>query len=238
MNQITNRDSRRLIIPRRQVVGLRKTNSGVQKRGKARRQALVDATHDLLCEGKVEEISFLDIATRADIPEGSAYHFFANRYDVFTELANQLSEHFIEVFQEPIPARKRRDWQSLVRYLLKKSAVLHNKLPPARQLLIGGKVPPEIKQADRINEQRVGIIIFEIFQKYFELPRISRPHDVFYYFIELTDLMFSLSVIKHGKITKLMQDEAVRVSVAYLGSYFPEKLACKETLNQKPEDQS
>ena len=191
-------------MPRRQIIGLRKNNTGVHKRGKARRQALVTAAYDLFCKYPVEEIAFIDIARAADVPEESAYHFFANRFDVFTEVANQLSESFIEIFQKPVPARRRRDWQSLVRYLLEKGSEVYNETPPARQLLIGGKTPPEIKQMDRINEQKFGLVLGEIFNRYFKMPKISRSDDVFYYFIELTDLIFSLAVIKHDKITRQM----------------------------------
>jgi len=211
-------------MPRRQIIGLRKNNTGAHKKGKARRQSLVTAAFDLLCKRPIEEISFSDIARKADVPEGSTYHFFANRFDVFTEVANQLSDQFVEIFQQAVPARRRGDWQSLVGYLLESSSEVYNNTPAARQLLIGGKTPPEIKQMDRLNEQQVGVVLGEIFDRYFEMPKIPRSGDVFYYFIELTDLMFSLSVIKHDKITKQMHQEAVRVGIAYLGSYLPEKL--------------
>jgi hypothetical protein len=43
--------------------------------------------------------------------------------------------------------------------------------------------------------------------------------DAFYYFIEITDLMFTLSMVEHGKITPAMRREAKRAGVAYLESY-------------------
>jgi hypothetical protein len=43
--------------------------------------------------------------------------------------------------------------------------------------------------------------------------------DVFYYFIEITDLMFSLSIVQHGKITPAMLEEAKRAGMAYLATY-------------------
>ena len=41
----------------------------------------------------------------------------------------------------------------------------------------------------------------------------------FYNFIEITDLLFSLSMLEHGEITPQMLAEAKRAGVAYLGTY-------------------
>jgi len=83
-------------VSNRQKIGLRKAPSATQKRGRERRKLLLKATYELLCVRPVEDVSFRDIADRADVPEGSAYHFFANRFDVFSALAKELSDQFIE----------------------------------------------------------------------------------------------------------------------------------------------
>jgi AcrR family transcriptional regulator len=208
----------------RQKVGLRKSNTGIRKRGKERREKLIKATYDLLCTNSIEEIAFIDIANSAKIPEGSAYHFFANRYDVFAALAKELSDKFIETHRQPIKKKYLKSWQTLADYLIERGAMVYADNPPAQQLLIGGKTPPEIKQVDRINDREVGKVMSEIFQQHFYLPDLPNTKDIFYYFIEITDVMFSLSVIEHSRITDEMLNEAKRVGRSYLASYLPEKL--------------
>lgn len=203
----------------RQKIGLRKTTSGVRKRGIERRGLLLKAAYDLLCERPVEEVSFRDIAARAGIPEGSAYHFFANRFDIFSALAKELSDMFIAAHNEPVPVGRRRTWQDLAAYLVEVGAEVYAQNPPARQLLIGGKTPPEVKQADRLNDRVVGDVMYDVFARHFELPDTDEMRDAFYYFIEVTDLIFTLSVIEHGEITSAMLDEAKRVGRGYLGTY-------------------
>lgn len=206
----------------RQKIGLRKAPTATRKPGRERRQRLLEAAYDLLCEQPVEDISFRDIAKRADVPEGSAYHFFANRFDVFSALAKTLSDQFVEAHRKPVPKSSRKTWQNLAAYLVDVGAKVYAENPPARQLLIGGKTPPEVKQADRINDHAVGNVMYDVFSSHFDIPATDAMRDAFYYFIEITDLMFTLSVIEHGKITPEMLREAKRAGTAYLSTYIQE----------------
>jgi len=206
-------------VSNRQKIGLRKTPSVTRKRGRERRKLLLKATYDLLCVRPVEDISFRDIADQAGVPEGSAYHFFANRFDVFSALAEELSDQFVEAHRRRVPASRRKNWQALAEHLIDVGAKVYAKNPPARQLLIGGKTPPEVKQADRINDRSVGNVMYEVFAEYFELPDSDEMRNAFYYFIEITDLIFTLSVIEHGAITPAMLAEAKRAGIGYLGTY-------------------
>ncbi|MEO0397798.1 MAG: TetR/AcrR family transcriptional regulator [Pseudomonadota bacterium] len=190
-----------------------------RKRGRERREKMVKAAYDLLCSTPIEDVSFRDIARNADIPEGSAYHFFANRFDVFAALAEALSEEFIAAHRRPVPASKRKNWRALTEHLVDVGAAVYEQNPPARQLLIGGKTPPEIKQADRMNDRAVARVMHDVFSDYFDIPYTEEMQRAFYYFIEITDLIFTLSVIEHGEITDEMLSEAKRAGTAYLGTY-------------------
>jgi len=203
----------------RQQIGLRKSHSATQQRGRERRQRLLQAAYDLLCERDIEDVTFRDIAARAGVPEGSAYHFYANRFDLFTALANQLSGLFVTAHQRRVPKERRQSWQDLAGYLVDVGAHVYAANPPARQLLIGGKTPPEVKQADRSNDRAVGEVMHRVFTRYFDIPDDEPLRAAFYYFIEITDLLFTLSVIEHGEITAAMQDEARRAGIGYLSTY-------------------
>jgi AcrR family transcriptional regulator len=206
-------------VSNRQKIGLRKAPSATRKRGRERRRLLLKATYELLCVRPVEDVSFRDIADKAGVPEGSAYHFFANRFDVFSALAKELSDQFIEAHRRKVPPSRCKSWQALAEHLVDVGAKIYAENPPARQLLIGGKTPPEVKQADRINDRSVGNVMYEVFAEHFELPESDKMRNAFYYFIEITDLIFTLSVIEHGEITPEMLAEAKRAGIGYLGTY-------------------
>ncbi len=204
----------------RQKIGLRKERPPKTRApGRKRRQELLDAAYDLLCEQEIEDISFKDIAKRAGVPEGSAYHFFANRFDVFAELAYALNEKFARAHEKPVPASKRKNWNQLAEFMVDIGARIYARTPPARQLFIGGKTPFEVKQADRKNDRDVADAMHRSFARYFDIPDTEEMRDAFYYFIEITDLMFTLSIIEHGKITLAMLKKAKRAGVAYLETY-------------------
>jgi AcrR family transcriptional regulator len=203
----------------RQKIGLRKEPVVSRAPGRKRRKALLDATYDLLCEIDIEEISFRDIAARAKIPEGSAYHFFANRFDIFAALGKDLSDQFAKAHAKPVPQSRRRTWKQLAGHLVDVGAAVYARSPPARQLLIGGKTPPQVKQADRINDRAVGEAMHQSFSRYYDIPDTEAMRNAFYYFIEITDMMFTLSIIEHGEITPGMLAEAKRAGVAYLETY-------------------
>lgn len=187
--------------------------------GLKRRQELIDATYELLCERDIEDVSFRDIAARADVPEGSAYHFFANRFDIFSAVADTLSEKFIAAHEEPVPESKQDSWDALAGHLVDVGAEVYEQNPPARQLLIGGKTPPEVKQADRLNDRAVADAMHSSFSRYMDIPDTDEMRFAFYYFIEITDLIFTLSIIEHGEITDQMLAEAKRAGIAYLKTY-------------------
>ncbi len=204
----------------RQKIGLRKERPPKTRApGRKRRQELLDAAYDLLCEEEIEDISFKDIAKRAGVPEGSAYHFFANRFDVFAELAYALNEKFARAHEKLVPPSKRKSWNQLAEFMVDIGARIYARTPPARQLFIGGKTPFEVKQADRKNDRDVADAMHRSFARYFDIPDTEEMRDAFYYFIEITDLMFTLSIIEHGKITLAMLKNAKRAGVAYLETY-------------------
>ncbi len=210
--------------PARQVVGKQRLRKNVQARGVARRRMLLDAARELLMEVPIEELTFGQIATKAGVPEGSAYHFYANKYDLLSSLAVELSGQFLEAYQEPIDDGTITTWHDLADLVIDRSADIYAVDHAAVQIFLGGKTPPEIGMVDTGNVKRLSAVVIELFERYFVLPEIERVDNVFYYFVNLTDLMLSMSVIEHGEITPYMLEESKRAGKGYLRTYLPHVL--------------
>ena len=176
----------------------------------------------------VEELTFKQIADRAGVPEGSAYHFYANKYDLLRALAGELSNRFIDAHKQPIDPKTIASWHDLADLIVIRGAEVYEANPAAIQICLGGKTPPEIKLEDRINDRAVSAVIEEVFDRFFVLPDLPRKHDIFFYIVELVDVIFALSVAEHGEITPEMLQEAKRVARGYLGTYLAPVLERRE----------
>jgi AcrR family transcriptional regulator len=207
--------------PARQVVGKSRHRKNVQARGEERRGQLIDAARELLKEIPVEELTFGQIAAKAGVPEGSAYHFYANKYDVLSSLAKELSVQFVESYKEPIDETTIRSWQDLADLVVDRTAAIYAVDLAAVQIFLSGRTPPEVGMVDRSSVRTVSAVLVDLFDRLFVLPDVPNIHNVFYYFVELTDLMLSLSVMENGEITSEFLEESKRAGKGYLGTYLP-----------------
>lgn len=205
----------------RQVVGKRRHRQHVQDRGNIRRKQLLKAAEELLNTTAVEELSFIQISEKAGVPEGSAYHFFANKYDLLAALANQIAEQFGETYQKPIDGRKISSWHDLVDVVIDRAVKMYKSNPAASQIWLSGRTPAQVRLADHVSDESISNVIHGIFDGFFVLPELPARYDPFFFFLELSDVPLSISVIEHGKITVEMIDEAKRVGKGYLGTYLP-----------------
>ncbi len=196
----------------------------VYAKGAARREALLDAASTLLDSHELDQLSLKDIAECASIPVGSAYHFFANAQDLFVALAQRFMSSLFTVVSEPYSGTSLKSWQNLFDAATDRAAKLYEENPGYRQLIIGGKSPPDIKLADRKNDERVGQLMIDVIKRHFHFDESLYSNDVFFFATEIVDLMFSLSVIRHGVITTEMLEEAKKAGKSYALLYIPEVL--------------
>lgn len=211
----------------RQVIGKRRSAKTMQARGIKRRALLVDATIELLQDHSPQEISLKQIAKHAGIPEGSTYHFYANKYDLFTDVVRQLIQQFEIAFRQPIN-RPVKGWQDITDSFIDRAVEIYNQSSPTRELLIGSKIPPEIKQADSELAGLLAGTMVECLSSEFEVPRTNNLDRIMGIAIELVDTILSRSVREHGIINEFYTEEAKRVLHCYLGIYLPQVLPRSE----------
>lgn len=213
----------------RQVVGKRRQRKRVQERGNARRRLMLEAAEELLESMPIEELSFKAVSTKAGVPEGSAYHFFANRYDLLTALASQLAGRFRKAYGKPVSQHRIRSWHDLVDVLVDRAVAVYRQSPAAMKIWLSGRTPAQVRLADHVSDEKVSTEIHELFNEHFVLPDLPQDYDVFFYLLELADVPLSLSIIENGRLTRQSIEEAKRVGIGYLGTYFPPDLEKRNT---------
>jgi AcrR family transcriptional regulator len=192
-------------------------------RGIARRELLLSAARTLLDERDLDEISLGDVAARAGVPKGSAYHFYDDIKDLYAALLALTEEEVLKIHGMPI-TEPVRHWPDVVRILIRRGVAFYNSDRPSCQLQIGPKTPPELKLHDRRSDLALASLYQQHINTLFELPELPDAAQVFFRAVEIADLMFGLSVLETGRITAAMGAEAERATVAYLGTYLPAKL--------------
>ncbi|MDG3085261.1 TetR/AcrR family transcriptional regulator [Vibrio hannami] len=193
----------------------------MQSRGLKRRELLQQSAKYLLNKNDISDITYADIAKHAQIPKSSAYHFYANLDELYTEVASQYGEQLLEVLSK-LPSRGDvKDWHSIVDIIIDRAVLFYEEETAARQLFISGKTSAVIKQKDRANDQLIARATYRILDHFFELPSIKEQSDIFYIWVELVDTIFTISQMKYGMITKSMELEAKQAAKAYLGCYVP-----------------
>ena len=205
----------------RQVVGRRRQRQHVQERGNTRRKQLLETAAALLQSTPIEELSFKQVSEAAGVPEGSAYHFFANRYDLLGALAKEIAAHFGAGFQAAVAGRGFTSWHELADTLIDQAVRMYRENPAAMQIWLSGRAPAQVRLADHVSGIAISHVIHDIFDDYFELPKLPEHFDPFFFFLEMCDVPLSVSVIEHNTITNARGDEAKRAGKSYLGTYLP-----------------
>jgi AcrR family transcriptional regulator len=203
------------------LFGTRKRS--LRARGIERRQKLLASARELLETREIDAISLGDVAAHADVPKGSAYHFYADIKDLYSALLAQIEEEMLVDHRAPITAQV-SCWQDVIRVMIERGLRCFERDAAARQLLIGPKTPPDLKMQDRRSDLALAKVFEDQVAACFELPPLDNRSVIFFRALEIVDLMFSLSMIEHKCITPEMNQEAIRASIAYLESYFPKKL--------------
>jgi len=189
-----------------------------QARGRARREALLKAARELLVSHDIDSITISMVSELADIPSSSTYHFFPDMRELYKELARTVSDEMIQL-APPIAADA--TWQAIVETFLGSSADFFNRDSAARQLILGPRTAPDIRQAGCHDDYRFGVQLHSVLSERFHLPELAEPVAIFFRAIVITDAFFALSVLEEGVVTQHMVTEATRAATAYLGNYLP-----------------
>ena len=193
----------------------------LRARGKARRENLLDAACQLLTEKTVEEVSFKDIYERAEVPPGSAYHFFENLEAVHVGLMERFGQKFLSTLTTPFKPEETNTWCDLVDTLTIRAADYYAENPVARQVYMGATLPQGTITKENL---AIGKVVEELFSEHFKLPEIKNQSLVFTLYPKLVNQVFAVSVTNHGTITPDLMEEATTVGKGYLKMYLPEKL--------------
>ena len=171
----------------------------------------------------MEEISFREIAEKAEVPESSAYHFYANKYDLFSAVATETLALFREAFIQPIPDRSVETWHDVIGKMVDRSIEVFRTQAVARECLVGPKTPPEIKPDEAALGEILSVLADQL-RGHFDLSGMSDLENKLKIALVLLDAVMTASLKEFERITDDIANEAKRACIGYLSTYLPENL--------------
>ncbi|MDP7703994.1 TetR/AcrR family transcriptional regulator [Mycobacterium sp. TY815] len=148
--------------------------SPTQQRSRARVERILDAAAAIVVEQGPDSLKVSDIATRAGVPLGTLYQFFARKDDIVYALAQRFADRFGDVLETTLAdAGVEADWRVLLDRLLDAYAGFYRSEPALRELWVGARLNPDFIRADHEhNNTRFAATLADLLG-----PRAHVPHD-------------------------------------------------------------
>ncbi len=130
-----------------------------QERSKRKFDALLAASRELLTEVGFESFTCEEVAARAEVPIGTLYQFFANKYVIVCELNRQdlvaVSEE-LKTFNGEIPSL---DWMRFMLTFVDHLADLWTTDPSRREVWLAMQSTPSTRATGAIHEKEFAEIV-------------------------------------------------------------------------------
>lgn len=190
-----------------------------QKRGDERRRKIQQAVLELLAEKSISELSQKEIQEYCQTPASSFRHFYPDLNLLYAELVAIFYADLRRYWRQNFPFRSVMSWQDIGDLAIVTSVDFYRANPAYVELMLSGNAPEKIKRKDRMDAflqaflrqsmKRMGVNV---------TPKIV---DALHHAFQFTELIFSISVARHGAITDEAIVEAQRMSRAYMSLYIP-----------------
>ncbi|MBD0024100.1 TetR family transcriptional regulator [Gordonia pseudamarae] len=143
-------DDTELLVPRKRPA---------QERSKRKFQAMLGAARELLIEVGIESLTCEEIATRAEVPIGTLYQYFANKYVIVCELDRQDTATVrdeLAAFADEVPSL---DWPHLLEKFLDHLAALWRTDPSRRAVWLAVQSTPSTRLTAIQNERLLAELV-------------------------------------------------------------------------------
>jgi len=194
-----------------------------RQRGILRFEHLLDATEALLIEFPDEDISLALVASKAEVPLPSIYHFFPNKDAILVALAQRYHVALAEMACEEMNPRP-LTWQEIIRWRQQNGVLFLNRHPSALRLFMGAGVSAQVRTLDLQGNASLSALRAAEFRRWFDCSAIADLEEHLAISIGMMDGIWALSWSRHKRVTDAFLEESIRASVAYLRCFLPEIL--------------
>lgn len=166
--------------------------------GLRRRELLLNSAVELLHEFRLEDITFKDVYQKADIPAGSAYHFFANKEQIVQALVDRYYRQHEADLMSPLDPGDTGSWIDIVSALNERAAAFHNKHAREAQ----AQFSPQLSHGTVVEQsQRIGDIIERHVTTHIDVTPGPPRTSPFHMMVFVVGEVFGEAIIDRGWIS-------------------------------------
>jgi len=198
-----------------------------QQRSINRFELILKAAEDLLQENNIEDISFYDVAAKANISPASVNYLFPT----MSSLCIELSKRYLRVSTEDVLEAQRvlikqrnPSWQSWFREMGLRVQAHYNVNRHISEVVLGPALNRESRRAAISGNTEIAQELVAGLNKVFLIPEIPGLLLRFCYAVEIADSIMSRSYILSGYVSDESTEELIRMQIAYLRNFLPETL--------------
>lgn len=195
-----------------------------QKRGVVRFEAILDAAHELLADRAMADLSLYDLASAVGCAPATVYHHFPSTNAVFMALAERYAKAWMDILDREEDPERIRTWHDIVRCKFEAALEYYNNNPQAMQVYLGLGTTREIRARDQELNRQLGAAIAVAIRRLFQLPEGGYLSEKFAYAIEISDVFWSLSYCRDGRISPDLAAESLIAVFSYLENFIPSHL--------------
>ncbi|MCU0282741.1 MAG: TetR family transcriptional regulator [Candidatus Nanopelagicales bacterium] len=187
----------------------------VQVRGRVRFEAILREARALLAERGVDGFTIDDVAHRADIPVGSVYQFFPNKYAIVAELDARDTQALVEDLEAAASRFPTEDWQAETNHIIDIVAKHWAEDPSRRAVWLAMRSTAATRTAAAAHFQRLAMLLEPIVAELTPHLSAERRRTVAEVIVEVGQSMLHFSV-SDGQPRPAMVAELKRMLRAYL----------------------
>jgi len=201
----------------------------LRTRGRANRRKLLREAERLLAENRGKPLRFSDVFASAGVSRGSAYRIYMGVDDLMQDLASEWINNFVAHLAELNPRHAPENWQELSDFVVERATGYWTHTADTLRVMprVRSNAPASYKDSLRELSQ----CIAEIFDRFFEMPRVENWHGKLSFFVQLCDAVFSDSVRFNERITAERMAEAQVLGRTYLALHLPDWIPPREPRN-------
>ncbi|WP_308297309.1 MULTISPECIES: TetR/AcrR family transcriptional regulator [unclassified Streptomyces] len=188
----------------------------MQRRGKERRQAILDAAAAVLAEQGYEAATLKAIGERAGIPTASVYYYFSDRHEVEAELMQSHMTELGTLIGAALDSPGVRTLHDAVDAVIDTPRDYFRRHRSCVELWFAGEVAPIVRAFDESQADRAWDFFIER-----GMVRAETPRLVAHIAWEAGNRLFEMAFRRSATGDAATIEEARRLVGAYLATYAP-----------------